>query len=788
LLISFGSSEKFRFDNYALYKILPENGEQIKILEDKMSDLRYDFWSVPSAALDYVSVMSSPQHKNELEEFLHHHQIKYNIKINNIQEHLDKETVRTYRSNSSVSMEWDSYYKLADINTWLDDLVATYKGIASIIVGGRSYEGRQIRGIKISHGSGKRAIYVEGTLHGVEWITTTTVCYIINELLTSNDTDTKAAARDFDWYIFPVANPDGYVFSHEQNRMWRKNRRPTTGGHIGVDLNRNWNNNWLVIGASTDPANNRYAGLGPFSEPESRSLSTYIKSIGDKIELFLTFHSFGQLLMVPFGNSTAPYANYHDAINIGRRAMGALSVRYGTQYFTGNIAEAIYLASGGETDWVKERIGVPLVYCYELRDKGDKGFLLPEDQILPNNQEVMDSVVELIHQAKRFGYLRDKRNSDLKYDFWREPSAALEYVSVMSSPQHKNELEEFLNHHQIKYDIKINNIQEHLDKETVRTYRSNNSVSMEWDSYYKLADIYAWLDDLVATYKGIASIIVGGRSHEGRQIRGIKISHGSGRRAIFVEGTMHAREWITTTAVCYILNELLTSNDSETKAAAHDYDWYIFPVTNPDGYVWSHEQNRMWRKNRRPTTGGHIGVDLNRNWNSNWLVSGASTNPASDTFAGLGPFSEPESRSLSAYISSIGNKIELFLSFHSFGQLLLVPFGNSTAPYANYHDAINIGRRAMGALSVRYGTQYVTGNIAEAIYSATGGGIDWVKEKVGVPLVYCYELRDKNEHGFLLPEDQILPNNQEVMDSVVEMIHQAKRFGYMGGGAVFTAV
>lgn len=28
---------------------------------------------------------------------------------------------------------------------------------------------------------------------------------------------------------------------------------------------------------------------------------------------------------------------------------------------------------------------------------------------------------------------------------------------------------------------------------------------------------------------------------------------------------------------------------------------------------------------------------------------------------------------------------------------------------------MNIGRRAMGALSVRYGTQYVTGNIAEAI-------------------------------------------------------------------------
>lgn len=38
---------------------------------------------------------------------------------------------------------------------------------------------------------------------------------------------------------------------------------------------------------------------------------------------------------------------------------------------------------------------------------------------------------------------------------------------------------------------------------------------------------------------------------------------------------------------------------------------------------------------------------------------------------------------------------------------------------------VNIGRRAMGALSVRYETQYVTGNIAEVICkSVLQNGID----------------------------------------------------------------
>lgn len=72
-----------------------------------------------------------------------------------------------------------------------------------------------------------------------------------------------------------------------------------------------------------------------------------------------------------------------------------------------------------------------------------------------------------------------------------------------------------------------------------------------------------------------------------------------------------------------------------------------------------------------------------------FLVAGANLDPATDTFAGPGPFSEPETRSLSQYIRSIGNKLDLYISIHSFGQLLLLPFGNSTAPYGNYNDAVS---------------------------------------------------------------------------------------------------
>lgn len=113
---------------------------------------------------------------------------------------------------------------------------------------------------------------------------------------------------------------------------------------------------------------------------------------------------------------------------------------------------------------------------------------------------------------------------------------------------------------------------------------------MTWDAYYTLSDIEAWMSDIARAHSTIVTEIVGGTSYEGRPIKGLKISHGPGRQVIFIESGIHSREWISMSTACYIISELLTSDDKETKAAAREFDWYIFPVTNPDGYVWTHEE------------------------------------------------------------------------------------------------------------------------------------------------------------------------------------------------------
>lgn len=62
---------------------------------------------------------------------------------------------------------------------------------------------------------------------------------------------------------------------------------------------------------------------------------------------------------------------------------------------------------------------------------------------------------------------------------------------------------------------------------------------------------------------------------------------------------------------------------------------------------------------------------------------------------------------------------------------------------------------------------------------ASGSSIDWVYEKVKVPLTYTYEFRDKGRYGFILPADQIIPNSLEVIDSLVAMVASANGLGYL---------
>lgn len=47
-------------------------------------------------------------------------------------------------------------------------------------------------------------------------------------------------------------------------------------------------------------------------------------------------------------------------------------------------------ASGGSDDWAHGVAKIKYAYTVELRDTGDKGFILPKEQIIPTGEETFE--------------------------------------------------------------------------------------------------------------------------------------------------------------------------------------------------------------------------------------------------------------------------------------------------------------------------------------------------------------------------------------------------------------
>lgn len=63
-----------------------------------------------------------------------------------------------------------------------------------------------------------------------------------------------------------------------------------------------------VVGISRDCCSQIYNGASPLSEPEALAVTDFLSANRDNILCFLTIHSYGQLILLPYGhpNITAP--------------------------------------------------------------------------------------------------------------------------------------------------------------------------------------------------------------------------------------------------------------------------------------------------------------------------------------------------------------------------------------------------------------------------------------------------------------------------------------------------
>ena len=285
-------------------------------------------------------------------------------------------------------------------------------------------------------------------------------------------------------------------------------------------------------------------------------------------------------------------------------------------------------------------------------------------------------------------------------------------------------------------------------------------------TYHRFAIIKSYIEELSSRHKFVSTINLG-ETAEGRAILGVKIGHskfGEETPSVLIDGGMHAREWITVATALQIIGRLVkvfkSVSDSSCSNVLSSIDWYIVPVLNPDGYEFSHESDRLWRKNRRPAPEGSTceGVDLNRNFEIGYGL-GADTNPCSEVYKGTNAHSEPETLAIVQLGTQLNTSLLYYISLHAYGQSWLTPWGYKTGAVENMKELETVAKNAFNEISCNYGKEvpsreYEVGGAADIYYTAGGASDDWVYEKTGTRFAYTIELPDDGrEYGFLLPAE-----------------------------------
>lgn len=265
---------------------------------------------------------------------------------------------------------------------------------------GTTHQGREIVALKVTQsardvpdGSRPPVLYIGGQ-HAREWIgveDTRRLLHYVIDRWRANDKQIKALLKQTELWFVIVANPDGYQFTFDHERLWRKNLRDNNGdGQItagdGVDPNRNFAEHWGFDneGSSPDPADETYRGPSVASEPETQAMQGLI----DRIEpRFLSnVHAFGEWLLYPqgwqVGTLDADYPIYAATGGTDGPASGGTGQPAIPGFNPGQSADTLYVTNGETTDYADVNAGT-VAFTPELGEgTPGSGFVFPDNEQL----------------------------------------------------------------------------------------------------------------------------------------------------------------------------------------------------------------------------------------------------------------------------------------------------------------------------------------------------------------------------------------------------------------------
>ncbi|KAL9097532.1 MAG: hypothetical protein Q9165_000428 [Trypethelium subeluteriae] len=339
---------------------------------------------------------------------------------------------------------------------------------------------------------------------------------------------------------------------------------------------------------------------------------------------------------------------------------------------------------------------------------------------------------------------------------------------------------------------------------------NTDDTNIFFQNYQPLSVILPWMRLMASIFPTHVRMLNVGKTFEGREIPALKVGvHPTNsekplppRRTIVVTGGIHAREWISTSSVNYLAYSLATQYGKSQLITGliESFDWIFVPSINPDGYVYTWNEDRLWRKSRQPTPLRFCsGIDLDRSFGYHWDGAVTSDNPCSESFAGEEPFGAIETETFVDWVRNQTNhhnaEIVAFLDLHSYSQEVLYPYSYSCT--ASPPSLENLQELAMGlakAMRLSSGHYYKVvsaceGNVMPISEKAPrksslpqGGGsaLDWFYGEMGVRYAFQLKLRDTGSYGFLLPKEHIVPTGKEVLEAALHLAqHLRGDFDYL---------
>ena len=325
---------------------------------------------------------------------------------------------------------------------------------------------------------------------------------------------------------------------------------------------------------------------------------------------------------------------------------------------------------------------------------------------------------------------------------------------------------------------------------TVREFAAEQAVAgfTVWRSFDEPGGIRDQLYAAAAANPQLVKLEVLGHTGQGREIIAVKLTQGArgtpdgARPAVLYSSTQHAREWISPEVNRRLMNHYIDrwrANDRAVRKLLQSTELWFILVANPDGYQYTFEHERLWRKNLRDNNGdGQTqvgdGVDPNRNFPNHWGWDdeGSSGIQSSDTYRGPAPMSEPETQAMVGLLDRIGFAFQV--NWHSAGQWLLYAEGWQTStPTAD--DPIYYAMS--GNLDAPAIADFHPGLSSDVLYVTNGETTDYAHAVTGA-LAWTPELSEGCEDcGFVFPDDDALvqaefernlPFARSVADSAVD--------------------